>query len=122
MENQNQLAIPRGAGGRTWLWKPCDVRDVVEGTILAMENPSSVGETFNIEGPRAVTWEEAVKYVAHRLGQSYLEVELPNIWHFETTIAKAQRLLGYRPRYDIYRMVDSALDMRAGKDIGVLSA
>lgn len=122
MESQHQLAIPRGAGGRTWLWNPCDVRDVVEGTILAMENPSAVGEAFNIEGPRAVTWEEAVKYVARKLCQSYIEVEIPNIWHFETTIAKAKRLLDYQPQYDIYRMVDSALDMRAGKDIGVLPA
>lgn len=119
-DSQHQLTIPRGAGGRTWLWRPCDVRDAVEGTIRAMESPSAVGEAFNIEGPRAVTWEEAVKYTARKLGQSYAEVELPNIWHFETTITKAQRLLGYYPRYDVFQMVDSAFEVQQGKDIGVL--
>ncbi len=120
MENKNQLIIPRAPDGRTWLWKPCDVRDAIEGTILAMENPSALGEAFNIEGPRAVTWEEIVKYLAPKLGQSYIEVKIPNIWQFETTIGKAKRLPAYRPQYDGYRMVDSAIDMRAGKDIGVI--
>ena len=118
--DRHQLVIPRNADGHTWLWNPCDVRDAIECTLLAIEASSAEGEAFNVEGPRAVTWEEAVKYIARKLGQSCVEVELPNTWRFETTTAKAQQLLGHSPYCDIHRMVDSAVDMRDGKDIAVL--
>lgn len=119
-KSPEQLVIPRNPEGKSWLHHPSDVRDTVEGIILALEKDQAVGEAFNILGPRGTTWEEAVKYIAERTNEPYVEVILPSYWAFECDISKARRILGYAPRYDIKAMVDSALTFRRGEDIGVI--
>jgi UDP-glucose 4-epimerase len=117
-----QLVIPRDLNGRSWLHHPGDVRDFVAGTMLALEKPEAIGETFNILGPCGVTYEAAVKYISEETGQPYREVTLPNWWGWEGDQTKARMRLGYRPRYDLYRMVDSAIEYQRGVDIGVMPA
>ena len=108
-DDAGQLVIPRNKDGLSWRWNPCDVRDIVEATVLAVETKGVEGEAFNIEGPYAITWEDGVKYLAERTGQSYVEVDIPNRWHFETSIEKAEKLLDYHPRHDAYNILDNAL-------------
>ena len=114
MENPEQLVIPRNQNGLTWRWNPCDVRDIVEVTIKAMESEAAIGEVFNIEGPYAITWEDGVRYIAEKTGRSYFEVEIPNIWNFETSIEKAKKLLDYKPRHDAYGILDNAISDSRG--------
>jgi len=121
MKNNDQLIIPRNLEGKPWKWHSTDVRDVVQGAVLALENEEAIGESFNICSLRPWgTWEDVVKHIAQKTGQAYTEVQLPNSWIFELSNDKAERLLGYRPRYDARRMIDSALEFRSGKDIGVI--
>jgi len=108
-DDAGQLVIPRNSDGLSWRWNPCDVRDIVEATVLAMESETAIGEVFNIEGPHPVNWEDGVKYLAKKTGQSYIEVDIPNRWHFETSIEKAQNLLGYHPQHDVSSILDNAL-------------
>jgi len=121
IENEEQLIIPLGLDGRSWRIHPTDVRDTVEGIILALESDAAIGEVFNILGPSAVTWEQAVKYIAKKTGEDYVKCKLPNYWEFEIDISKAKTILNYNPKYDIYKMVDSALAYQKGEDIGVIS-
>jgi len=122
MKDPSELCIPRGLDGTPWRWHCTDVRDVVQGAILALEKEQAIGEVFNICGPAATCWEETVKYLAEKTGRTYIECYLPNLWQFEFDNSKAERLLGYQPQYDIRKMVDSALEYRQGKDIGVIPA
>lgn len=119
MNSEDQLVIPRGPDFRSWRKHISDVRDSVQGTMLVLENDRAIGEDFNILGPSSVTWEQAVKYIAEKTGQSYIECKLDNYCEWEISTEKARRILGYKPKYDIYKMIDSALDYRNGKDIGV---
>jgi nucleoside-diphosphate-sugar epimerase len=112
--------IPRGPDWRSWRTHMTDVRDVVAGTIKALESDRAVGEAFNILGPCAFTYEQAVKYLAEKTGIRYVECVLHNYFDFEISIRKAKTTLGYAPEYDIYRMIDSALEARSGTDIDVI--
>jgi len=118
----NSYAIIRDTEGKPWKWHKTDVRDVVHGTICALDSDSAIGEDFNILGPCAIPFDEAVKYLAEKQGVSYIECEAPVQWVYECDITKARNMIGYRPQYDLYRMVDDALAFQRGEDIGVIPA
>lgn len=119
-EPSDRLIIPRGPNGKAWQWHCTDVRDAVQGTILAMEKKQSRGEIFNICGPEPTDWDRIVRYLSKKTGKPYVECKLPCLWRFRFDNGKARRMLGYNPEYGIKEMVDSALDYLTGKDIGVI--
>jgi UDP-glucose 4-epimerase len=116
------LVIPRNLEGETWIHNPTDVRDTVDGIILALEKDAAVGETFNILAAEGTRWEDAVLYLHQKTAKPYVEVHLPNHWAFYGDIAKARRLLGYSPQYDYRSMIDDALAYARGQDTGVIPA
>jgi len=122
MESPDQLIIPRGPNGESWCEHRTDVRDVVQAVLLSLETDGGVGEIFNVCAPKPMYKEEAVKYLAEKTGQSYIECTLPILHRFAFDNSKAERLLGYRPEYDVKKMIDSALAYRNGEDIGVIPA
>ncbi|MBN1674375.1 MAG: NAD(P)-dependent oxidoreductase [Kiritimatiellae bacterium] len=122
IESPDDLIIPYGPNGKAWRWHTTDVRDAVHGCICALEtqNPKAFGGIFNITAARPQPWDVAVKHLAKRTGRTYREVQLP-VWlnvHFD--VSRAKRILGYKPQYDIKRMIDDALAFKAGQDTGVI--
>ncbi|MDW7656197.1 MAG: NAD(P)-dependent oxidoreductase [Bacillota bacterium] len=115
LSEPKKMIIPRAPDFRPWRSHFTDVRDVVAGVIIAMESDRAVGESFNILGPYASSWEQSVKYIAEKTGSDYYECEVHNYFEFELSIEKARHMLGYSPQYDIYKMIDTALDIRNGK-------
>jgi UDP-glucose 4-epimerase len=97
------LAI-HGDGSQIRAW--CYVDDMVDGTLLALEHPSAVGESFNIGNPRsAVTiydLAQRIKRLSDCPGEivfqplHYTDVELriPNV-------AKARELLGFEAQVEL---------------------
>jgi UDP-glucose 4-epimerase len=93
-----------GDGSQIRAW--CYVDDMVEGTLLALEHPNAVGESFNIGNPRsAVTifdLAQRVKRISGCPGEivhqplHYTDVELriPNVM-------KARELLGFEARVEL---------------------
>jgi UDP-glucose 4-epimerase len=93
-----------GDGSQIRAW--CYVDDMVEGTLLALEHPNAVGESFNIGNARsAVTiydLAQRVKRLTACPGEivfqdlHYTDVELriPNV-------EKARRLLGFEARVEL---------------------
>jgi UDP-glucose 4-epimerase len=93
-----------GDGSQIRAW--CYVDDMVEGTLLALEHPNAVGESFNIGNPRsAVTIYDLAQRIKRLTGCAgeiafqplhYTDVELriPNV-------AKAQELLGFAARVEL---------------------
>ncbi|MCC7372756.1 MAG: NAD(P)-dependent oxidoreductase [Chloroflexi bacterium] len=108
--------------GRPFISHPTDVRDAVQGTVLALENPAAVGEVFNILGPGPVSSLEAVKHLSERLNLPWRPAPVPFRQAYEISTAKARAVLGYRPEIDFFRAVDDGLAMLAGQDVGIIPA
>ena len=52
VDKQDQLVALTDKDGRPWLSHPTDVRDVIQGTVLALESEAGVGEAFRFwSGP-----------------------------------------------------------------------
>ena len=118
---EERLVILKDPRGRPYKKHIADVRDIVHGCVSPLGNAKVAGETFQLAGPRAFTWDEAVPYLSERLGVPYVEAVLqgpPTFYEFD--LSKARRLFGFRPQYDIIRMIDDALAFRRGEDIGIL--
>jgi len=87
-----------------------DARDVAGGCALALENPSAVGETFLLGGVAPFRADELITYIASGLALPYVTARLPTTrrpWYISS--AKAKGILGYRPRYTVFDMVDEAM-------------
>jgi nucleoside-diphosphate-sugar epimerase len=98
------------------------VRDVVQGTLLALETEGCVGEAFNILGPGPVSSLQTVHRLANRLGLPWCTAAVPVRLSYEMSLSKARAVLGYRPELDFFRSVDDGLQILAGVDMGVLPA
>ncbi|MCC6179343.1 MAG: NAD(P)-dependent oxidoreductase [Chloroflexi bacterium] len=108
--------------GRAWISHPTDVRDAVQGTVLALESEAAVGEAFNILGPSPVSSTEAARYLSERLDVPWQHAPVPFRQAYEMSTAKARAVLGYRPQIDFFRAVDDGLAMLRGDDIGIVPA
>ena len=119
---QRCLLIARDEQGRAYKKHIADVRDIVQGFVDALGKQAIFGETFQLAAPTPFTWEEAIPHLAARLGAPFVDVRLadhlPTFYEFD--MSKGQRLFGYRPAYDIIRMIDEAVAFRAGEATGVI--
>ena len=117
-----ELVIPCNLEGKSWFQDIVDPRDTVQGIMLALTKEEAIGEAFNVTAPWAARWSEAIPYLAEKTGQKYKELHIPNIWEFACDNSKAKRMLGYKPKYDVYAQIDLALAYQAGEDVGVFPA
>ncbi len=115
------LLVLKDANGRVYKKHIADVRDIVHGCAVALGKSAAIGQTFQLAGPRAFTWDEAVPYLSQRLDIPYQEVALkgpPTFYEYD--LSKSRALIGFQPQYDIIRMIDDAMAYREGTDIKVL--
>ena len=103
--------------GNPWLLVVTDVRDVVAGTILALESDNAVGEAFNMTGCPPVTYAHAARLLADATGRPYREAQLPFCRGATASTDKARRMLGYDPQYSFDKMVETALAHQRGEPI-----
>lgn len=117
----NKPLISLDTEGRPWVFHPVDVRDIVQGLILVIERAVSVNEVFNLVGPSAFGVDEAVKYLSKSIDLPYVIANLPGKrMYIEISTAKARGFLGYKPKYGVFKMIDSAVAFRKGEDTGVI--
>jgi nucleoside-diphosphate-sugar epimerase len=116
------LVLARDGNGRTYKKHIADVHDIVAGLLAVLGKQRAVGQVFQLAAPQAFTWEEAVPYLAKKLGLPWVDVKLaghvPTFYEFD--LSKGRQLLGYEPSYDMKRMIDIGLDIRAGLAVGVV--
>jgi nucleoside-diphosphate-sugar epimerase len=91
-----------GAQIRAW----CYIDDIVDGVILALTKPEAVGEASNIGNPRSVVTVYNLAKEIIRLTNSKSRIRFETVDRADVelripSIAKAQRLLGYEPKYDL---------------------
>jgi UDP-glucose 4-epimerase len=83
------------------------VEDLVDAILAALVHPAARGQTFNICMDEPVDYGELGAYLAESRGLPAVEIRTP----FHSTWldnAKAKFLLGWRPRYDLARLVEEA--------------
>ncbi len=88
------------------------VEDCVQSLLLALRREEIEGETFNIAMAEPFDYVEAAEYAADCLGIGVLGLVDPVGHDFWMDITKARQQLGYRPRYDIRGLIDSAVAFR----------
>lgn len=122
-KGEERVVLLRDENGRPYKKHMADVRDIVHGLVSAFDKPEAVGETFQLAGPRAFTWDEAIPHLSDVLGIPQIEANVQGPPSFyEHDISKAKRILAFDPQYDIIRMIDDAVAFRGGDRGGVLSA
>lgn len=88
------------------------IGDVVQAFLRALGNERARGETFNIAAPSAFSYDVLSSYIAAKLDLPVERFELDGFHDFEIDINKARSVLGYRPEYDVLRIVDEAIALR----------
>jgi nucleoside-diphosphate-sugar epimerase len=120
--DRDRLLVARDEQGRSYKKHIADVRDVTVAFLAALNQPQVVGHVFQLGGPEPFTWEAAIPYLAEKLGMDYVDVclagHVPTFYEFD--LSKSKRLFGYHPRFDIFKMIDSAIAFRQGNEREVI--
>ena len=91
------------------------VEDLVDAILAALDLPAARGQTFNICMDEPVDYGELGAYLAESRGLPTVAIRT----RFHSTWldnSKAKFLLGWRPRYDLERLVDEAWSYERGPD------
>ena len=91
------------------------VDDLVSAILCALDHPQAKGQTFNVCMDEPVDYGELAKYLQKTRGTPGVPVQTP---YFSTWLdnSKAKFLLGWRPRYDLSGMVESAWGYQRAAD------
>ena len=106
----DHLVIVKNTEGNPVTAQYADARDVAKGCALVLETKAAVGEVLNLGGGAPFATDELVRYMADRIDLPFVAANLPlarTPWYISS--AKARELLGYRPQYTVFDMVDDAL-------------
>jgi UDP-glucose 4-epimerase len=89
--------------------------DLIAALLLALDNPKARQQTFNICMDEPVDYRQMGDYLAQTRGYTTVEIATP---YHSTWLdnAKAKFLLGWRPRYDLKRLIDEAFDYQRASD------
>jgi nucleoside-diphosphate-sugar epimerase len=92
------------------------VDDLVSAILAAIDNPQTKGELFNICMDEPVDYGEVAAHLTRT--RKLPSVEIPSRYHSNwMDNAKAKLRLGWRPQYDLRRLIDSAWEyVRSAND------
>jgi UDP-glucose 4-epimerase len=102
----------RHPDGKPMLRHIVAVEDCVQAFLLALEREGIEGETFNVAMGEPFDYVQTAAYAAERLGIEVIELVDPVGQDFSIDVSKARYVLGYRPQYDIHRLIDRAVEFR----------
>ncbi len=117
LETPDAVCGVTGPTGTPWARTLVDVRDVVAGTLLALESDAAIGEAFNMVGPEPIAYTTAARLIAEHTGRPYRAVKMPFYRGPYTSNEKARAMLGYKPKYTFDKILASALAYQRGEDI-----
>jgi UDP-glucose 4-epimerase len=91
------------------------VGDLTEAILLALDRSEARQQTFNICMDEPVDYQQVADYLRQTRGLPAVEVQTP-YWSTWLDNTKAKFLLGWRPRYDLKRLIEDAWNCRRGQD------
>ena len=91
------------------------MEDLVSALLLAIDHPKARQQLFNISMDEPVDYGEMGRYLTASRGLPSVEIKTPyhSTWLDNT---KAKLMLGWRPEYDMKKMIDSAWDYQRAQD------
>ena len=91
------------------------VEDLVSAILLAIDAPQARQQTFNICMDEPVDYGAVAEYLAQTRGLPGVDIPTP---FYSTWLdnAKARFLLGWRPEYDLQRLIDAAWEYQRSED------
>lgn len=91
------------------------VEDLVSAILLSIDAPQARQQTFNICMDEPVDYGAVAEYLAETRGLPGVDVPTP---FYSTWLdnAKARFLLGWRPEYDLKRLIDAAWEYQRAED------
>jgi len=91
------------------------VEDLVSAIMLAVDAPPARQQTFNICMDEPVDYRAVADYLAETRGLPSVEIPTP---FYSTWLdnSKAKFLLGWRPEYDLEKLIDAAWDYQRAAD------
>ncbi len=120
-DGQERLVLLQDDAGRPFRKHVADVRDIVHGCLCALGKERAFGQTYQLAGPAAFNWDEAIYRLSELLQIPFIEAQpggAPTFYEFD--LDKARRDISFHPEYDVVRMIVDALNHRRGEPIGVL--
>ena len=115
-KNQDAVACMLNSDGSPSVRQIVGLGDVVQSIMLAIDNPVAVGHAFNVSGPSPFSYKTMAEYMAKKLDLPVVEFTNPEFHNFCIDLSKSRAVLGYKPEYDIFKIVDEAVAFRkAGK-------
>jgi nucleoside-diphosphate-sugar epimerase len=88
------------------------VEDCVQAYLLALKTEGIEGETFMIAMNDPFDYVEAAGYAARQLGIATIDLVDPVGKDFCIDVSKSRYVLGYRPKYDVFGLIDKAVEFR----------
>jgi nucleoside-diphosphate-sugar epimerase len=106
-QRAGKIPLMQDENGRPIKRNVVHVKDLVEVIVTALDHPSARQQLFNVCMDEPLDYGEVASYLAETKGLESIPVktEFHSNWMDNT---KAKFLLGWRPRYDYRRMLDSA--------------
>lgn len=100
-DGNDPLVIALDANGRTWKKHTLDVRDIVGAFERVLGVERAFGGVYQLGGPEAFTWREAVPVVAEALDRRVVEARIAGIppTFYEFDLSAARRDFGFEPRF-----------------------
>lgn len=91
------------------------LNDLVDAILQALDNPAARQQKFNICMDEPVDYGQVAAYLAASRGLPSVEINTPyySTWLDNT---KAKFLLGWRPQYDLKKMIDAAWEYERAED------
>ena len=100
-DGTDPLVIALDANGRTWKKHTLDVRDIVQAFERVLGVEQAFGGVYQLGGPEAFTWREAVPVVADVLDRRVVKARMagmpPTFYEFD--LSAARRDFGFDPQF-----------------------
>jgi UDP-glucose 4-epimerase len=91
------------------------VSDYVDAILLALDDPAARQQTFNICMDEPVDYQEVADHLGETRGLRAVEIQTP-YWSTWLDNTKAKSLLGWRPQYDLKRLIEEAWSYKRSPD------
>ncbi|MBZ6077212.1 NAD-dependent epimerase/dehydratase family protein [Microvirga puerhi] len=115
-DGRESLVVSCNENGRPFKMHITDTRDMVDGILLALDNPKAAGRTYNLGATAPVDFAEALALMANLTNLPLKTVDLPGSGVFyETSNARIREELGFAPQWTIDRMIAEAAAARAAR-------
>jgi len=88
------------------------VEDCVQSYLLALKTEGIEGQTFMVAMNDPFNYVEAAAYASKQLGIDVLDLVDPVGKDFCIDVSKSRYVLGYKPKYDIFGLIDKAVEFR----------